>query len=185
MRVSRRSAVDPFIVMDVMEAARAAEARGRDIVHMEVGQPGTGAPAAARRRLAEERRRGRLATRSRWGGPICAQQSLGLYAEWYDLDLDPARRGPDLGCVRAGSSLRFSALFDAGDRVGAGGTLLPLLPPILTAMSLEPVVLRTELASRYQPVAAQLTDGPAGADRRKPRQPDGDDAGQTRVAGFE
>ncbi|KHQ54025.1 Aminotransferase, class I [Mameliella alba] len=34
MRNSRRGAVDPFIVMDVMEAARLAEAGGRSIVHM-------------------------------------------------------------------------------------------------------------------------------------------------------
>lgn len=51
MRNSRRGDVDPFIVMDVMEAARAAEAAGRHIIHMEVGQPGTGAPTAALERL--------------------------------------------------------------------------------------------------------------------------------------
>ncbi|HMQ95088.1 MAG TPA: pyridoxal phosphate-dependent aminotransferase, partial [Amaricoccus sp.] len=45
MRSSSRGEVDPFIVMDVMEAARAAEAAGRSIIHMEVGQPGTPAPA--------------------------------------------------------------------------------------------------------------------------------------------
>lgn len=44
MRNSSRSQVDPFIVMDVMQAAAAAEAAGRHIIHMEVGQPGTGAP---------------------------------------------------------------------------------------------------------------------------------------------
>ena len=33
--------------MDVMEAARRAEDAGRHIIHMEVGQPGTGAPVAA------------------------------------------------------------------------------------------------------------------------------------------
>ena len=52
MKTSSRSVVDPFIVMDVMEAARAAEAAGRHIIHMEVGQPGTAAPAGARVALA-------------------------------------------------------------------------------------------------------------------------------------
>ena len=52
MRNSTRSEVDPFIVMDVMEAARRAEADGRHIIHMEVGQPGTPAPAGARAALA-------------------------------------------------------------------------------------------------------------------------------------
>ena len=51
MRLSRRSEVDPFIVMDVMEAAARAEAEGRHVIHMEVGQPGTPAPEGARRAL--------------------------------------------------------------------------------------------------------------------------------------
>ncbi|MDN5567456.1 MAG: pyridoxal phosphate-dependent aminotransferase, partial [Paracoccus sp. (in: a-proteobacteria)] len=53
MRSSNRGQVDPFIVMDVMEAATRAEAAGRHIIHMEVGQPGTPAPQGARRALAE------------------------------------------------------------------------------------------------------------------------------------
>ena len=47
MKNSTRGSVDPFIVMDVMEAARQAEEAGRHIIHMEVGQPGTGAPEGA------------------------------------------------------------------------------------------------------------------------------------------
>tara|TARA_B110000902_G_scaffold5623_1_gene6677 strand:- start:57 stop:320 length:264 start_codon:yes stop_codon:yes gene_type:complete len=54
MRHSTRGDVDPFIVMDVMEAARRAEDAGRHIIHMEVGQPGTGAPEAARAVLAAQ-----------------------------------------------------------------------------------------------------------------------------------
>src|SRR5262245_32777581 len=46
----RRSSIDPFIVMDVMREANAHQAQGRDIIHMEVGQPGTPAPRAARER---------------------------------------------------------------------------------------------------------------------------------------
>lgn len=53
MPLSRRSEVDPFIVMDVMEAARMAEEAGRPIIHMEVGQPSTGAPAGGARRLGQ------------------------------------------------------------------------------------------------------------------------------------
>ena len=35
MKKSNRSNVDPFIVMDVMEAARKAEQAGKKIIHME------------------------------------------------------------------------------------------------------------------------------------------------------
>ena len=47
MKNSKRSKVDPFIVMDVMESARKAEASGNNIIHMEVVQPGTAAPKLA------------------------------------------------------------------------------------------------------------------------------------------
>ena len=36
MKKSKRSDVDPFIVMDVMESARIAEEKGKDIIHMAV-----------------------------------------------------------------------------------------------------------------------------------------------------
>ena len=42
-----RSDIASFIVMDVMRAAAELEAKGRSVIHMEVGQPGTPAPAAA------------------------------------------------------------------------------------------------------------------------------------------
>ena len=48
MKKSKRSNVDPFIVMDVMESARIAEKNGKHIIHMEVGQPGTPAPKVAK-----------------------------------------------------------------------------------------------------------------------------------------
>ena len=48
MKNSKRSKVDPFIVMDVMESARKAEATGKHIIHMEIGQPGTPAPNIAK-----------------------------------------------------------------------------------------------------------------------------------------
>ena len=54
MKKSKRSDVDPFIVMDVMESARIAEEKGKDIIHMEVGQPGTPAPKIAKEYITNE-----------------------------------------------------------------------------------------------------------------------------------
>ena len=48
MKQSSRSKVDSFIVMDVMEQARALESSGKNIVHMEVGQPSSPALTKAR-----------------------------------------------------------------------------------------------------------------------------------------
>ena len=83
MRTSRRGDVDPFIVMDVMEAARAEEARGRSIVHMEVGQPGTPAPAAAREALARAMAAGPLGYTVALGIPALRARIARLYGELF------------------------------------------------------------------------------------------------------
>ena len=48
---SHRSGIDSFIVMDVMQRAAVVEAKGEHVIHMEVGQPATPAPRAAREAL--------------------------------------------------------------------------------------------------------------------------------------
>jgi aspartate/methionine/tyrosine aminotransferase len=181
MRVSRRSAVDPFIVMDVMEAARAAEEAGRHIIHMEVGQPGTGAPAAARARLAAEMEAGPLGYTVALGRPDLRAAIAALYGEWYGIDLDPARVILTSG-ASGGFILAFSALFDAGDRVGLGEPCYPSYRQILTAMSLTPVGLTTEPATRYQPTPAHLTDDLQGLILASPANPTGTMLGRAELA---
>lgn len=155
MRNSRRGAVDPFIVMDVMEAARAAEAAGRHIIHMEVGQPGTPAPLGARNALARAMETDALGYTVALGLPALRARIAQLYGEWYGVDLDPARV-----VVTSGSSgafiLAFAALFDSGDKVGIGAPGYPSYRQILRALGLQPVDLPTSAANRFQPVAADF-----------------------------
>lgn len=149
MRHSTRGDVDPFIVMDVMEAARKAEDAGRHIIHMEVGQPSTGGPKGARDVLTDA-----LAE------PLGYTVSLGLpalrarisrhYGDVYGVDLDPTRV-----VITAGASgaflLAFSALFDNDARVGLGLPCYPSYRQILKAVGLAPVEMETTAAGRYQP----------------------------------
>ena len=44
---SGRSAIAPFIVMEMMAAANARAANGAEVLHLEVGEPGGGTPPAA------------------------------------------------------------------------------------------------------------------------------------------
>ncbi|MCG3267486.1 pyridoxal phosphate-dependent aminotransferase [Yoonia sp. I 8.24] len=156
MRHSNRGDVDPFIVMDVMEAARQAEAAGRHIIHMEVGQPSTGAPTQAREKLITD-----------LADPLGYTVGLGLpelrariarhYGDWYDVDLDPARV-----VVTSGASgaflLAFSALFDNGERVGLGTPCYPSYRQILKAVGLTPVDIPTTLDQRFQPQPAHVSE---------------------------
>jgi len=151
MRNSTRSEVDPFIVMDVMQEASAAEAAGRHIIHMEVGQPGTGAPKGAADALAAAMREAPLGYTVALGLPALRARIAQMYRDWYNVDLDPNRV-----VITPGSSggfiLSFTALFDTGDRVGIGAPGYPSYRQILKALALQPIDLPTAAAHRYQPV---------------------------------
>lgn len=172
MRTSRRGAIDPFIVMDVMEAARAAEAEGRSIIHMEVGQPGTPAPAGARAALAAALERDALGYTVALGLPALRERIALHYRERHGLDIDPARV-----VVTAGASgafiLAFTALFDAGDRVAVGLPGYPSYRQILRSLSLEPVEMLTDPAHRYQPRPEDVPKGIAGLIVASPNNPTG------------
>lgn len=155
MNYSTRAQVDPFIVMDVMEAARQAEAAGRHIIHMEVGQPGTPAPAAARSQTANAMQDDPMGYTVALGLPALRARIARLYHDWYGVDLDPGRV-----IVTSGSSgaflLAFTALFDAGQRVALGEPGYPSYRQILRALDLTPVGIQTAPENRYQPVPADL-----------------------------
>ncbi len=182
MRNSSRGAVDPFIVMDVMEQARAAEAAGRHIIHMEVGQPSSPAPEAARKALAAAMESDALGYTVALGIPELRARIARLYGEWYDVDLDPNRV-----VVTPGSSggfiLAFSAFFDAGDRVALGAPGYPSYRQILKALDLRPVEVQTAPENRYQLTPGDLA-GVAyeGAMVASPSNPTGTMLGKPELA---
>ena len=171
MRQSLRGQVDPFIVMDVMERARQAEAAGRRIIHMEVGQPSTPAPAAARAALAAGLDQP-LGYTVALGMPELRAAIAALYGRWYGVDLDPARV-----IITPGSSgaflLAFAALFDAGDRVAVGEPGYPSYRQILRAMSVQPVGMQTRPENRYQPVPDDIPADVQGVMLASPGNPSG------------
>lgn len=172
MKPSNRSDIDPFVVMDVMEAARAAEAQGRHIIHMEVGQPGTPAPQGARRAVSQAMESGALGYTTAMGLPALRARIAQLYRERHGLDIDPARV-----IVTAGASgafvLAFSAVFDAGDKVALGLPGYPSYRQILRAMSVLPVGLPTGAETRFQPTPEMVPDDVAGLIVASPANPTG------------
>src|SRR5690606_21778827 len=116
MKVGRRGAVPPFIVMDVMQAAADREASGRDVLHMEVGQPSTGAPRgaveAAKRALEEQVLGYTLAL----GIDPLRRRIARHYRERHGVDVPPGRVAVTVGSSGA-FLLTFLAAFDPGDRV--------------------------------------------------------------------
>ena len=155
MKKSKRSKVDPFIVMDVMESARKAEQEGKKIIHMEVGQPGTPAPKIANEAITEELKNNNLGYTVTLGLPQLRSRISKLYGEWYNIDLNPERVVITTGSS-GGFILSFATLFDVGERVGIGSPGYPSYRQILKAQNLIPVNIETELKNKYQPTTEDI-----------------------------
>jgi aspartate/methionine/tyrosine aminotransferase len=161
MKISRRGSVDPFIVMAVMEAARQREAAGADIVHMEVGQPGTPAPRLAVEAAAAAMRARPLGYTVALGLPALRERIARHYAQRHGVSVDPERIVVTMGASGA-FILAFLALFDAGARVAMADPSYPAYRNILRALDATPVGLPATLASGYQPTPQLLADAGRG-----------------------
>jgi aspartate/methionine/tyrosine aminotransferase len=87
----RTTTITPFRVVDVMEAAWAAERAGRSIVHLEVGEPDFGTPPpvveAATKAIAD----GRVRYTSSLGIPELREAISGYYADRFGIDVPAGR----------------------------------------------------------------------------------------------
>jgi aspartate/methionine/tyrosine aminotransferase len=136
--------------MDVMEQARALESSGKNIVHMEVGQPSSPALTKARSKVISGIKSDTLGYTVALGLPELRQKISLLYGKWYNIDLDPSRV-----VITAGSSaafiLSFISLFEAGDKVGVTEPGYPSYRQILKSLSINPVGLPTSRDNRHIP----------------------------------
>ena len=155
MKNSARGSVDPFIVMDVMEAASKIEKAGHDVIHLEVGQPGTSAPILAKERAIDSLSASTLGYTVALGIPELRQKIAELYWDWYKVKVDHQRI-----IVTPGSSgafiLAFTGLFDAGDAVGIGSPGYPSYRQILKALSLNTVTIKALSDNKFQPVSTDV-----------------------------
>ncbi len=153
---AKRSQIDPFIVMDVISAAARREAQGDDIVHMEVGQPATAAPAAAREALRQHLERDALGYTEALGRPALRRRIAKHYRDFYGLTVDPERVVVTTGSS-AGFILAFLSLFDVGERVALGSPGYPCYRQILSVLGLDPMLIQTGEAERWAPTPEQVS----------------------------
>jgi aspartate/methionine/tyrosine aminotransferase len=185
VQASQRSAVAPFIVMDVMEAAALREAQGHKVIHMEVGQPGTPAPRAALEAAKRALDRETLGYTVALGLPALRARIAAHYRQRYGLDVPPERIIVTTGSS-AGFVLAFLALFDPGAKVALPSPGYPCYRHILTALGQTAVLLPTDGVSRWMPTAAQIDEaarnGLAGLIIASPANPTGTMLVGTRLA---
>jgi aspartate/methionine/tyrosine aminotransferase len=145
---SARSDVPPFMVMDVMAAAARIEAAGGRVIHMEVGQPASPAPAPAIAAARCALETARLGYTEMLGIPSLRARIARHYGESYGIEVDPARIAVTTGSS-GGFIMAFLALFEPGDRVAVARPGYPPYRHILSALGCEPVALATTQATRW------------------------------------
>ncbi|MFQ5468118.1 MAG: aminotransferase class I/II-fold pyridoxal phosphate-dependent enzyme, partial [Kiloniellaceae bacterium] len=155
LKISSRGTVPPFIVMDVMRAANERAAQGADVLHLEVGQPGTPAARAAREAAARALESDRIGYTDARGIASLRSRIARHYRDHYGVEIDPRRV-----MVTPGSSggflLGFLASFEAGDRVALAAPGYPAYRNILHTLGIEPVLLPCDARHRFQPTPALL-----------------------------
>lgn len=144
-----------------MREANRREQAGEDIIHMEVGQPATPAPRAARERVLKAMAEHNLGYTLSLGLPELRERIAVYLKSRYGADVEAERI-----IVTAGSSagfvLAFLAILDHGDGFGLPSPGYPCYRQILKALGFRPHLIETSDAGRWMPTTADV-DGLAAA----------------------
>lgn len=155
---SRMAGIEPFHVMELMARAKALEAQGRDIIHMEVGEPDFPTPQpvieAAQRFIAG----GQVFYTHALGLPQLREAIAGFYASRYSVTVDPARI-----VVTAGASgallLALGALISPGDEWLLADPGYPCNRHFVRLLEGVPRPLNVEAATGFQPTVEKVGAG--------------------------
>lgn len=155
---ARMADIEPFHVMELMAQAQALEAQGREIVHMEVGEPDFPTPQpvieAAQRFLAG----GHVHYTNALGIAPLREAIAGFYATRYGIAIDPARI-----VVTAGASgallLALGALITPGDEWLLTDPGYPCNRHFMRFCEGVPRALAVDATTHFQPTAAQVGAG--------------------------
>lgn len=165
MKVAQRGAVAPFHVMEVLREAWAHEATGADVIHLSVGQPAEEAPERVRRKAADMLlNKANMGYTNAMGVIPLRQRIAAYYKDTYGIDVPMERV-----VVTVGSSSAFFismlAAFEHGDKIAIAFPCYPAYPNMLEAAGLQPVFMRADASTRFQPTVEML--------QALPEKPDG------------
>lgn len=165
-------AIDPFRAIAISEIAHELAGQGRSIIHMEFGQPSTGAPAAAIEQAHAVLDREAMGY---WQSVPLKQRIARYYGEQHGVEVTPERITLTSGASPA-FVLALLCLFTPGQRVALARPGYVAYRNTLKALHLVPVELACGEAERYQISAAALTKldpAPDGVIIASPANPTG------------
>ncbi len=136
--------------MEVMRSAAARENAGKEVLHLEVGQPSTPAPSGARRNAIDAIENEILGYTSALGMDSLRERLHRHYLEWYNTDIPSSRIAITMGASGA-FTLAFLACFEPGDRVVVPTPGYPCYRNVLRALGVEVIDLPVGPETRFQP----------------------------------
>jgi aspartate/methionine/tyrosine aminotransferase len=164
------SEIDPFYAMEINRLAH--RLKGRAVIHMEYGQPSTGAPKAAldvAHRVLDSDAMGY------WESPALQEALAAHYRRRYGLTVAPERFVLTCGASPA-LVLALTAFFSPGDRVVLARPGYVAYRNVLKALHLEPVEIACGPETRYQLAASHIAafdPAPQGVIVASPANPTG------------
>jgi aspartate/methionine/tyrosine aminotransferase len=170
--VTRRAHVEPFHAIAISRLAHMIERDGRSVIHMEFGQPSTGAPPRA---IAEAHARLDAEPGGYWESPALRHRIAQLYADRHGVAVDPDRILLTCGASPA-LTLAIAALFDPGDEIAFVRPGYVAYRNTVAALGCVPVELAADASTRFQITAAHveaMATAPAGLIIASPANPTG------------
>lgn len=152
---ARAREIEPFRVMDILAQARALEAQGRDIVHMEIGEPDFPTPAPIIAAGIEALKAGYTHYTPALGLPQLRESIAAFYATRYGVSISPKRV-----VVTPGSSgallLTLAVLLNPDDEVLLTDPGYPCNRHFARFLEGRAVALPVTAATQYQPTAEMI-----------------------------
>ena len=164
--------IDPFHAMAIGRLAYALQAEGRSVIHMEFGQPSTGAPRAAIDRAHQVLDTDPMGY---WESQALKARLARHYLDSYGVKVEPEQFVFTCGASPA-LTLALTSTFAAGDRIALARPGYVAYRNTLRALHLTPVEIPCGPESRFQLTAASLAaldPAPQGVIVASPANPTG------------
>lgn len=145
----RAKEIQPFHVMEILARARDLEAQGRDIVHMEIGEPDFPTPEPIRRAGIAALEKGELFYTPALGLPELRQGIADFYRQRYGVVVPPARIIITTGASGA-LMLACAALVEIGEEVILADPGYPANRQFVRVMGGVPRAVPVDASSAYQ-----------------------------------
>jgi len=174
-KVARRSDVDPFRVMRVIDAVVARRAAGLPVFDLSAGQPSTPAPSAVRKAAHEALDVDKIGYTNALGIPPLREAIAAHYERMYGVQVAPRSVAVTTGSS-GGFLYAFLAAFEAGDTVVMARPGYPAYRNMLAALGCRVEQLQCGPDTRFQPTIGQLDalpEPPAGLVVASPANPTG------------